>query len=275
MVLRKLFLMEITLVQLLLFGVFAAFANVLGGLILFPPGIQRNYKKLLKYLLALGAGFMLAVTFIDVLPEVIVLWQKEGVSPTSEDLVYPMALLLIGYLITQFFEHTIAPHFHLGEEMHSDHLISTSSAYTAIGGLLIHTFFDGISIAAAAQVDFRVGILVFFAVFLHKFPEGFTIASMILAAGKGLREVLIATSFVGLTTFLGVFLYYLIGEKIGFTVAYALPLASGVSLYVAASDLIPEVNHHAGKRPLVSISVFAGVALFFVIHFILHSFLNR
>ncbi len=266
--------MEITLLNLLIFGIFAGLANVLGGLILFPPGIQKNYKKLLKYILALGAGFMLAVTFIDILPEVIGLWQKEG-SFNSEILIYPMGLLLIGYLITQFFEHTIAPHFHLGEEMHPDHLISTSSAYTAIGGLLIHTFFDGVSIAAAAQVDYRVGILVFFAVFLHKFPEGFTIASMILAAGKGFKEVMFATSLVGLTTFFGVLLYYFIGAKIGFTVAYALPLASGVTLYVAASDLIPEVNHHGGKKPLVSMSVFAGVALFFVLHFILHSFLER
>ena len=266
--------MEITLVNLLVFGILAGLANVLGGLILFPPGIQKNYKKLLKYILALGAGFMLAVTFIDILPEVVGLWQKEG-SYSTEILIYPMGLLLIGYLITQFFEHTIAPHFHLGEEMHSDHLISTSSAYTAIGGLLIHTFFDGVSIAAAAQVDYRVGILVFFAVFLHKFPEGFTIASMILAAGKGLKEVMFATSLVGLTTFLGVLLYYFIGARVGFTVAYALPLASGVTLYVAASDLIPEVNHHGGKRPLVSMSVFAGVALFFILHFILHSFLQR
>ena len=267
--------MEITLVQLLIFGIFAGLANVLGGLILFPPGIQKNYKKLLKYILALGAGFMLAVTFIDVLPEVIGLWQNKESSYNGAVLIYPMVLLLVGYLITQFFEHTIAPHFHLGEEMHSDHLISTSSAYTAIGGLLIHTFFDGVSIAAAAQVDSRVGLLVFFAVFLHKFPEGFTIASMVLAAGKGLKEVLFATILVGLTTFLGVLLYYLIGASVGFTVAYALPLASGVTLYVAASDLIPEVNHHGGKNPLVSMSVFAGVALFFVLHFILHSFLER
>ncbi len=266
--------MEITLAQLLVFGIFAGLANVLGGLILFPPGIQKNYKKLLKYILALGAGFMLAVTFIDILPEVVGLWQKEGTYST-ETMIYPMGLLLVGYLITQFFEHTIAPHFHLGEEMHPDHLISTSSAYTAIGGLLIHTFFDGVSIAAAAQVDYRVGILVFFAVFLHKFPEGFTIASIILAAGKGLKEVLFATTLVGLTTFLGVLLFYFVGAKVGFTVAYALPLASGVTLYVAASDLIPEVNHHGGKNPLVSLSVFAGVALFFVLHFILHSFLER
>ena len=266
--------MGASFIQLLIFGIAAAAANVLGGLILFPPGIHQNLRKILKYILALGAGFMLSVVFIDVLPEVAALWAKNKNSATAEVFIYPMILLLVGYLLTQFFEHTIAPHIHLGEEVDAEHLISTKSAYTAVGGLLIHTFFDGVSIAAAAQVDFKVGILVFLAILLHKFPEGFTIASMILAAGKGFREVLIGTSLIGLTTLLGVVLFYFIGSRIGFSVAYALPLASGVTLYVAASDLIPEVNHHGGKSPLVSLSVFAGVALFFVLYFTLHAFLE-
>jgi zinc transporter ZupT len=250
-------------------------ANIFGGLILFPTGIHKKYKAFLKYLLALGAGFMLGVTFIDLLPEIIEIWQQRENSQASESLVFPMILLLFGYLLTQFFEHTIAPHFHLGEEMHSDHLISTRSAYTAIGGLLIHTFFDGVSISAAAQVDFRVGILVFIAIFLHKFPEGFTIGSMILATGKGLKQVLWATTAVGLTTLFGVLFFYFVGSNVGFSIAYALPLASGVTLYVAASDLIPEVNHHGGKRPFVSLSVFAGVALFFLVHYALHTILEK
>lgn len=263
--------METTLTQLLIFGLLAAAANVLGGLILFPSKIHANYKHLLRYILALGAGFMLSVSFIEVLPKTIELWQ---VPNGGSGLYTPMVLLLVGYMITQFFEHTIAPHFHLGEEVHADHLISTRSAYTATGGLMIHTLFDGISIAAAAQLDLRIGILVFIAVFLHKFPEGFTIGSMMLAAGRGIREVLIATTLVGLTTLFGVIIFYLVGTQIGFTVAYALPLACGVTIYVAASDLIPEVNHHGGKRPMVALFVFAGVALFFGLHFVLHSLVD-
>jgi zinc transporter ZupT len=263
--------MESISVQLLIFGLLAALANVLGGLILYPQSVQTRYKAGIKYLLALGAGFMLAVTFLEIVPKSVELWQKTN-PENSEDLYVPMLLLLIGYLVTQFFEHTIAPHFHLGEEVHehSDKLISTRSAYSGVGGFFIHTFFDGISIAAASQIDLRVGFLVFLAVFLHKLPEGFTIGSMVIAAGKGRREVLIATSLVGLTTLLGVLLFGLAGPKLGFSVAYALPLASGVTLYVAASDLIPEVNHHGGRRPQVSLSVFAGVALFFLIHLAVH-----
>ena len=267
--------MQVSFFQLLIFGIAAALANILGGLILFPTGIDKSYKKLLKYILALGAGFMLAVVFVEILPKSIEIWRE--IYPNSEDnLMFPMMLVLVGYLITQFFEHTIAPHFHLGEELPAhENLIKTSAAYTAVGGLMIHTFFDGVSIAAASQVEFSVGVLVFIAVFLHKFPEGFTIASIMLAAGKGRREVLYATSIIGLTTLFGVVLFYFIGTNLGFAVAYALPLASGVTLYVAASDLIPEVNHHGGKNPLVSFSVFAGVALFFGLHFLLHTFLEN
>lgn len=265
--------MDPILIQLLIFGLIAALANVLGGLILFPSTVRRNYRKSLKYLLALGAGFMLAVTFFEILPKTVTIWQKTY-PDSAENLYFPMMLLLAGYLLTQFFEHTIAPHFHLGEEVDSHEVISTRSAYSGVGGLLIHTFFDGVSIASASQIDVRVGLLVFVAVFLHKFPEGFTIGSMIVAAGKGRREVLIATSLIGATTLIGVLVFYLIGRNIGFTVAYALPLASGVTLYVAASDLIPEVNHHGGKKPLVSLSVFAGVALFFAVHFIVHELIG-
>lgn len=270
-------------IQLLIFGILAAAANILGGLILFPSKAHVKYQRFLKYLLALGAGFMLAVVFFEMLPKTITLWQEksiaEGGGSSAETLYIPMLLLLGGYLLTQFFEHTIAPHFHLGEEMHCDEhdheMISPTSAYTAVGGLLVHTFFDGVSIAAAAQIDMKFGLLVFLAVFLHKFPEGFTIGSLVMAAGKGRREVMIATTLIGAATLLGVFSFYFIGSNLGFTVAYALPIAGGVALYVAASDLIPEINHHGGKNPLVSLSVFAGVALFFGTSQILHSFFEH
>jgi len=266
--------MEPSFVQLLAFGLLAAGANVLGGVVLFPSRKRIGPRRSLKYLLALGAGFMLAVTFFEIVPKTVIAWQKAHPDWT-ENLYPPMLLLLVGYLLTQFFEHTVAPHFHLGEEYHSDHVVSSKTAYTGLVGLLIHTFFDGVSIAAASQLDFRVGLLVVVAVILHKFPEGFTIGSMIMAAGKGRREVLIATSLLGAMTFAGIMLFYLVGNRFGISIAYALPLASGVTLYVAASDLIPEVNHHGGNRGLVSLSIFTGVAFFFLIHYTVHELISR
>lgn len=256
--------------RLMVFGILAALANVLGGLVLFPTGLHSRYRWAVRYLLAIGAGFMLAVTFFEIIPKTILAWQ--AVSPGSSELYVPMLLILTGYLLTQFFEHTVAPHFHLAEEVTTETVIATTSVYSGIAGFLIHTFFDGIAIAAATQIDAGVGLLVFIAVVIHKFPEGFTIGSLVLAAGKGRAEVLKATGLVGFTTLLGVALFAVLGQSAGISVVYALPLASGVTIYVAASDLVPEINHHGGRRVLVSLALFGGVALFFGLHLLVARF---
>jgi zinc transporter ZupT len=177
-----------------------------------------------------------------------------------------MTLLLGGYLLIHLFEHTIAPHFHFGAETHPEALVRTSAAYTAIGGLSIHTFFDGASVAAAFGVDRKVGLLVFIAVLLHKVPEGFTAASIMLASGRGARHAFVATLIIGAATLVGVLTVALLQARVQEAVVYALPFSAGVTLYVAASDLIPEVNHLEEKNPIVSLVVFVGVALFYLMH---------
>ena len=164
---------------LLLFGLLAAGANVVGGLLLVKSGAHHLGERFLKYLVALGAGFMLAAIFIEILPETIGIWTKASHGEmAARAVVGAMTLLLGGYLSIQFFEHTLAPHFHFGAETHPESFMKPSAAYTAVGGLWIHTFFDGVSIASAFLVNFRVGILVFVAILLHKMPEGFTVASI-------------------------------------------------------------------------------------------------
>jgi zinc transporter ZupT len=141
-----------------------------------------------------------------------------------------------------------------------------SAAYAAVGGLWIHTFFDGVSIASAFLIDFRVGFLVFIAILLHKMPEGFTVASIMLASGRSARKALLATAAIGAATLAGVIAVVAFNARVHSAVAYALPFSAGVTLYVAASDLIPEVNHKEERNPTVSIVVFVGVALFYLLH---------
>jgi zinc transporter ZupT len=180
-----------------------------------------------------------------------------------------MTLLLSGYLLIHLFEHTVAPHFHFGAETHTEAMLPPAAAYTAIGGLSIHTFFDGVSVAAAFLVSTKVGLLVFVAILLHKVPEGFTAASIMLASGRSRRQALVATTIIGAATLGGVLSVAGLQARLGTAVIYALPFSAGVTLYVAASDLIPEVNHMERKNPMVSIVVFAGVALFYVLHLLI------
>ncbi|HEY6660789.1 MAG TPA: ZIP family metal transporter [Pyrinomonadaceae bacterium] len=253
--------------SILLFGLLAAGANVLGGLILVKSGAHRLGERFLKYLVALGAGFMLAAIFIEILPETVGIWTRNSPGESSAEAVAgAMALLLLGYLTIQFFEHTLAPHFHFGAETHPESFMRPSSAYTAVGGLWIHTFFEGVSIASAFLVNFKVGILVFIAILLHKMPEGFTVASIMLATGRSTQKALLATAAIGAATLAGVIGVALLDARMRNAVGYALPFSAGVTLYVAASDLIPEVNHKEERNPTVSIVVFGGVALFYLLH---------
>src|SRR6266498_2312378 len=252
---------------LLLLGLLAAGANLVGGWVLITSGAHRFGERFLKYLVALGAGFMLAAIFIEIVPETVSIWTEDRRGENAAAAVVgAMTLLLAGYLIIQLFEHTIAPHFHFGAETHPESFMRPSAAYTAVGGLWIHTFFDGVSIAAAFLVSFRVGLLVFIAILLHKMPEGFTVASIMLASGRSSRTALLATVAIGAATLAGVVAVALLNAKTDGAVAYALPFSAGVTLYVAASDLIPEVNHKEEKNPMVSVVVFGGVAFFYLLH---------
>lgn len=252
---------------LLILGAVAALATVAGGLFLTSTGAHRHDERILKYLVALGAGFMLAAIFIEIVPETVSLWAvKAGGEEAGSAMITPMVLLLVGYFAVHFFEHTLAPHFHFGHETHPEALIRRSAAYSALVGLLIHTFFDGVSIAAAYLVDVKFGLLVFIAILLHKIPEGFTVSSIMLASGRSPRKALGAAILLGLATFAGVIFIQVLSTRVTTSVAVALPLSAGVTLYVAASDLIPEVNHRSERNPLVPLVVFVGVALFYLLH---------
>src|SRR5947199_10147987 len=93
---------------LLALGALAAIANLVGGLLIVSSGAYRREAKLLKYLIALGAGFMLAAIFIEIVPETVALWSTGSASMNpAEGVVGAFTLLLGGYLLIQLFEHTV------------------------------------------------------------------------------------------------------------------------------------------------------------------------
>ena len=173
-------------------------------------------------------------------------------------------LVLVGYLIIHFFEHTVTPHFHFGEETHADEFVHSHTGYSILIGLLIHTFFDGIAIASGFIVSNWLGWIVFLAVFLHKIPEGFTVASVMLAGGQSRGVAWGASALLGAATLAGVLTMALFRHQ----VAYGLPLSAGVTIYVAASDLMPEVNKEPGVR--MALVVFLGVGLLFLLDHLTH-----
>ncbi|MGC2708968.1 MAG: ZIP family metal transporter [Candidatus Sulfotelmatobacter sp.] len=235
----------------ILLGLTAAAANVFGGAII----VQRNWeRRYLRYFVALGAGFMLATAMVEMVPESIALRGKSA-----------SFLILFGYLLIHFFEHTVTPHFHFGEETHRDEFMHSHKGYSVLLGLIIHTFFDGIAIASGFLVSNALGWLIFLAVFLHKVPEGFTVSSVMLASGRSKGTAWGASVIIGAATLAGVLTMAVFRHD----VSAALPLAAGVTIYVAASDLIPEVNKEPAMK--MALLVFVGTGVFFVLEKLLHA----
>lgn len=226
----------------LLYGVAAAGANVLGAVAV--TSNARWSLRAMDAMLSLAAGFLISVSLVDLFPDAVA--TAGAMAP---------AVVLLSYLLVHLTQHTIGRHFHFGEETHK---VSELVSLSALVGLLMHTFVDGVAVASGFRVSAGLGALVFIAVLLHKFPEGLAISSLFLAAGMGRARALLAAAALGLTTFVGL----VVADQLAFLRTYGLAVSTGVTLYVGASNLVPEFQDRPGLR--IPLSFLAGCALYFV-----------
>ena len=227
----------------LVFGLISALGVMLGAAAV--VGHRRASLQVIDHGLAFGAGFMIAVVVASVLPEVF----RDG-SPTA-----PL-LVLGGFLAVHLAQHVMTPHFHFGEETHT---VPRAAGGSALVGLSLHTFFDGVAIASGFLVSPRLGAMLALAVLLHKVPEGVAISSLMLAAGQSRQRAMGAAAVLGVATIAGV----LVTGLFSGLALHGLAISAGMTLYVAASNLIPEFQAKRGAgRP---VAFFAGAVLLLVL----------
>jgi ZIP family zinc transporter/zinc and cadmium transporter len=226
----------------LVYTAVAASANVIGA----AAVLSRSQwsVRALENMVALSAGFMISVALLDLTPDAI---RLHGESAA--------VVILIGYLLVHLTQHTLAPHFHFGEEVHH---VTKVVSFSALAGLLLHTFVDGVAIASGFGVSESLGLLVFFAILLHKLPEGLAISSLFLASGESRAAALGASAALAVASLLGAILT----QTLPILGQYGLPLAAGVTLYVGASNLVPEFQGKPGWR--LPVSFFVGCALYYL-----------
>jgi ZIP family zinc transporter/zinc and cadmium transporter len=200
--------------------------------------------RALDVVLCFAAGFLISVSLVDLLPGAIERSGSKGAIAA-----------LVAYVLVHITQHTIGGHFHFGEETHQ---VSSIVSMTALMGLLMHTFVDGVAVASGFGVSQGLGALVFVAVLLHKFPEGLAISSLFLAAGASRSKAIGAALALGVTTVVGVVLT----DQIAFLREYGLGISAGVTLYVAASNLVPEFQQSKGMR--TPAAFVGGCAVYFL-----------
>ena len=231
----------------LLFAVAAGAANLLGALAVTS---RRTWNaRSLHLMIALSAGFLVSVAIAGLLPEAI---ERGGERAAI--------VVLAGYVLVHLTQHVLGRHFHFGEETHE---VSPLAGVAALAGLLLHTFVDGVAIASGFQVSDALGLVVFLAIFLHKVPEGLAISSLFLAAGASRRQALLAAATLAVATVAGAFVTTWLHGLAG----YGLALSAGVSVYVAASNLVPEFQQDRGWR--LPTAFVAGCLVYLAAHFLI------
>jgi zinc and cadmium transporter len=232
----------------------AAAANLIGGFVITASSAAGRSTQ--RFLIAFGAGFMVATALVGMIPHAV-----EGGESA-------ILAVLLGYLLVHLTQHVLVAHFHFGEETHTEHMVSRWVGITALCGLLLHTFFDGVAIASGFHVGNWLGLLVFIAILLHKVPEGVTVASIMLASGNSAKRAIGAVALLGVSTVAGVVLT----EYVRVLSTTGLALSAGVTLYVGASNLVPEVQK---KRSWSSaLAVFLGAGLFYVTYLMVRGYLE-
>ncbi|HJQ20947.1 MAG TPA: ZIP family metal transporter [Gemmatimonadaceae bacterium] len=225
----------------LAYGLSAAAANVCGAL---AVTWRREWSvRVLDRTLAFAAGFLLSVAFVDLIPEAIARGGQQAAI-----------VALVSYLLVHLTQHTLGRHFHFGEETHR---VTRIVSVSALIGLLLHTFVDGVAVASGIMVSSAVGALVFMGVLLHKFPEGLAISSLFLAAGARRSTAIAAAGAIGAATLLGVALT----EQFSGLRTNGLAISAGVTIYVGASNLVPEFQARSGWG--TPVSFMAGCGAYF------------
>ncbi|MCM8794268.1 MAG: ZIP family metal transporter [Candidatus Omnitrophica bacterium] len=243
----------------------AGLADFLGALL--ALGSFRFSHRAVLYLFAMSGGYLVTWSVANLIPLLV---------SHSPALVF---WVLAGYFGLYLIEHLFATHAHPdspGENPHSHALVESWTGHTtwiapaagwaAAWGLLIHSFFDGAGIVASFSIHPSVGTLVFFAVLLHKIPEGSSLTSILGASRQSQTVIVISAAAVGLMTFLGGVAVWVIGLMEPGWAYLLLALSAGTFLFIGASNLIPSTQK--GESRWTILAVFSGVFVYWLVSFL-------
>ena len=228
----------------------------IGALTLFFK--EKLLDKILLILVAFSAGALIGGAFLHLIPEAIA-----KVGPEENSLLKIFLYLLLGFCLFFVLEQFIRWHHHHATR----HPEIKSFSYLILISDALHNFIDGLIIAASFIIAVPVGLVTALAVALHEIPQEIGDYGVLVYGGFKRGKALFLNFLSALTVVLGGIAGFLLSEKLGQSIIFLLPLAAGSFIYVASSDLIPEIKHKVSlKKSLVHFFVFLlGIALMLLI----------
>lgn len=226
-----------------------AFASALVG-----AWLALRAVRYVGVIIAIGAGIRIGAAFFDLIPEAV---EHIGSIDTA------MLCIAAGFLA--FYAVDKVTTLHVGHETASelDHDAASHQHIGIVGatGMAIHSFLDGVALAAALAVGGGLGVIIAAVVIVHRFSDGIGVVSFLLASRAApritLRWVLLVASAPAAGVILGTIITVpeaVLGGILGFF--------AGFFLYVGAAELLPEAHRRGSSRPVVAATLAGAVAIY-------------
>jgi zinc and cadmium transporter len=222
------------LAQVVFFSLLGGAVSLMGGLILLSR--KRWANGLSKYAMPFAAGALLAAVFLDLL--------HEGVEEFEAGTV--LTACLVGVVLFFFAERFLRWfHHHHNQDPHEH---SDPQLSLIITGDIIHNALDGVAIAAAFLISVPTGIVTTIAVAAHEIPQEIGDFGLMLAKGMRRGKVLLVNAISALATVAAAALTFMLGSEEHLPLGLLIGLSAGFLLYIATSDIIPEIHEHSSKQ---------------------------
>lgn len=214
---------------------------------------EKLIHKLSFSLVSFAAGALLATAFLDTLKEAL---EMGGDAPI---LLWVMISIVGFFILERLF---LSIHHHEDDSVDKGSLRLPTPLLLFGDGL--HNFIDGASIAASFLVNPALGIVTSLTVFVHEIPHELGDFGILLHKGWGRGKVLWFNVITGLTSIVGALLAYYLGNTFSGMVPLLLSITTGNFIYLAMTDLLPEIHHQSEKGQAVKNIVFFILGMVFV-----------
>lgn len=221
--------------EALLFTIIANGLLSIGSYILLSlvPLSDKHVGKVILFLMSLSGGVLLGTAFIHLLPE--------AAQYLAPDVLFPT--VLVSFLLFYVIEKLI--HW---RHCHDMECRIHTFGYMNLVGDAVHNIIDGIIIGATFVQSIPLGITSAVTILLHELPKEVSDFGVLLYAGFTRKKALFFNFLVGLGAVVGGVIGYFLAENVRWFVGYLLPFAAGGFLYIAASDLIPEMRKETARK---------------------------
>jgi zinc and cadmium transporter len=236
--------------QAILANLVVSAVSLVGVVFFFGDWRERRAMLFVSF----AAGVLLATTFLELLPEAMR-------RRTGDANVFTATLAAMGaFFVLERFLHGF--HGHHEHELHTHELHVATAGWLILVGDSLHNFIDGVVIAATFLVNPALGVATTVAVAAHEIPQEIADFGILLNSGFTRTTALVLNFASGLFAVLGALCCYGLEGLVERHLAWVMAATAGMFIYVAASDLLPELHHTAGRQTwLYAVPFFFGALL--------------